>query len=351
MFIDKILENAMEYNASDIHIIPNEAPKMRVYGEILDMNIDEITNTENLLLEIMNEYNIDSYNKRGSSDFAYENEKCGRFRVNVFKRRGKMAATFRIISTEIPKPEKLGYPKQLLDLCSKKRGIVLVTGPTGSGKSTTLASFIDYINMNYRRHIVTLEDPIEYVHKNCKSIVNQREVGLDTLDFQLGLRDALREDPDVILVGEMRDLETTRTAITAAESGHLVFATLHTMGAAETIDRIIDQFPTSQQQYIKVQLASVIEAVISQQLIPNIEGNGRVAAFEIMYDMPAIKNLIREGKIFQITSYMQNNRNLGMQTLDDCLYNLYNEGKITVDNCIAFAKDVITIKNRLNLLN
>jgi twitching motility protein PilT len=254
----------------------------------------------------------------------------------------------RIVGTEIPKPESLGVPKSVVELYAKKRGLVLVTGPTGSGKSTTLASLIDKINDERNAHVITLEDPIEYLHSHRKAMINQREIGLDTHSYADALRAALREDPDVILVGEMRDLETISTAITAAETGHLVFSTLHTIGAAATIDRIIDVFPPHQQQQIRIQLAVVLEAVISQQLIPTADRCGRVAAFEVMHGTIPIKNLIREAKTYQISSVLQTARKEGMISMDDALLDLYNKGVIDSDNAIGYAQDVNYVTKRVN---
>ena len=250
----------------------------------------------------------------------------------------------------IPKPEDLGIPSSVVELTSKKRGLVLVTGPTGSGKSTTLASLINIINENYNSHIITLEDPIEYLHKHKKAIVNQREIGNDSQSFASALRSALRQDPDVILVGEMRDLDTISIAVTAAETGHLVFSTLHTIGAANTIDRIIDVFPPYQQQQIRIQLATVVECIISQQLIPLSSGSGRVAAYEVMHANSAIRNLIREAKAHQIQSVMQTNKKSGMQTMDDALYELYAKRMIDADKCVAFAQDPVTMSRKVFMM-
>ncbi len=243
----------------------------------------------------------------------------------------------------------LKIPQAVLEMTNKKRGLVLVTGPTGSGKSTTLASMINIINQKYASHIITLEDPIEYLHKSAKSVVNQREIGLDTLGYAPALRAALRQDPDIILLGEMRDLDTISTAVTAAETGHLVFSTLHTIGASSTIDRIVDVFPPHQQEQIRIQLATVLECVVSQQLLPtdDIEG-GRCAAFEVMVATPAIRNLIREGKTFQIPSMMQTSRKSGMMTMDDALYELYNNHRINSSTALDFAQDYTYLSRKIN---
>ena len=288
------------------------------------------------------------FKDRGELDFSFSVPNIGRYRVNVFRQRGSVACAMRIVGTEIPKPESLGVPKSVVDLYAKKRGLVLVTGPTGSGKSTTLASLIDRINDERNAHVITLEDPIEYLHSHRKAMINQREIGLDTHSYADALRAALREDPDVILVGEMRDLETISTAITAAETGHLVFSTLHTIGAAATIDRIIDVFPPHQQQQIRIQLAVVLEAVISQQLIPTADRSGRVAAFEVMHGTIPIKNLIREAKTYQISSVLQTARKEGMISMDDALLDLYNKGVIDSDNAIGYAQDVNYVTKRVN---
>ena len=254
---------------------------------------------------------------------------------------------FRLVDTQVPSAESLGVPQSVIDLYQKKRGLILVTGPTGSGKSTTLASLIDKINNNREAHVITLEDPIEYLHTHKRSIVNQREIGLDSMNYAHALRAALREDPDVILVGEMRDFETISVAITAAETGHQVLSTLHTIGAASTVDRVIDVFPPHQQQQIRVQLANVLEAVISQQLIPTADGSGRVAAFEVLHSNPAVRNLIREGKTHQLTSVMQTNRKTGMITMDDAILQLYSDYKIDREMALQFAQDQESMKMKL----
>ena len=271
----------------------------------------------------------------------------GRYRVNAFRQRGSVAIALRLVSTEIPTPESLGVPPSVIDLSQRKRGLVLVTGPTGSGKSTTLAAIIDKINQTREAHIITLEDPIEYLHSHQKAMVNQREIGLDSHSYANALRAALREDPDVILVGEMRDFETISVAITAAETGHLVLSTLHTIGAASTVDRVIDVFPPHQQQQIRVQFANVLEAVISQQLIPLADGSGRVAAFEVLHANHAVRNLIREGKSHQLMSVMQTNRKMGMMVMDEAIQQLYMMGKIDRDMAVQFAVDPDGMENKL----
>jgi twitching motility protein PilT len=348
--IDDLLKEAQQRKASDLHITVGVSPKCRINGELDDLLYPALSpsDTEELLMSMIPQKMKDILFSNGEVDFSYSIASHGRYRVNIFKQRGSYAAAIRIINTNIPSPEMLGLPSSVIGQTKKKRGLVLVTGPTGSGKSTTLASLIDIINTNYNSHIITLEDPIEYLHRHKKSIVNQREIGLDSLSFSNALRVILREDPDVILVGEMRDLETIEIAITAAETGHLVFSTLHTIGAVNTIDRIIDVFPPHQQQQIRVQLASVLEGVVSQQLIPTIDQVGRVAAFEIMLSTPAIRNLIREGKNHQIASFIQTNRKFGMQTMDDAIFEFYNCGKIGKEEAVSFAQDIATMERKVN---
>lgn len=266
-------------------------------------------------------------------------KEAGRYRVNVFRQQGAAALAFRLVRSEIPSPEELGIPSSVIDLYNRKRGLILVTGPTGSGKSTTLASIIHKVNLCRDAHIITLEDPIEYVHTHKMSMVNQREIGSDTQSYANGLKAALREDPDVILVGEMRDYETISVAVTAAETGHLVLSTLHTIGAASTVDRIIDVFPPHQQQQIRVQLANVLEGIISQQLIPKADGRGRVGAFEVLHVNLAVRNLIREGKTHQLPSIMQTGRRQGMMTMDEAIIQLVRDRKITPQMALSFAQD------------
>lgn len=348
--LDDLLREAHQRKASDLHITVGVSPKCRINGELDDMDYPVLSppDTEELIMPIVHNKMKEKLLTYGEVDFSYSIAGYGRYRVNIFRQRGSYAAAIRIININIPSSDLLGLPPSVLGLTRKKRGMVLVTGPTGSGKSTTLASLIDIINTNRNLHIITLEDPIEYLHKHKKSIVNQREIGLDSLSFTNALRVILREDPDVILVGEMRDLETIEIAITAAETGHLVFSTLHTIGAVNTVDRIIDVFPPHQQQQIRIQLASVMEGVISQQLIPTIDQAGRVAAFEVMLSTPAIRNLIREGKNHQIASFIQTNRKLGMQAMDDAILDLYNSGRIDREQAVSFAQDMTTMERRVN---
>lgn len=345
----EILQVAHDANASDVHITVGLPPIMRVYGRLEKMNFPVLTaeDTRELSLQVMTPGQRERFEEDGEYDMSVAVQGLGRYRLNVFKQRGAVAMALRTISIDIPSSESLGVPPAVIDLQHRKRGLVLVTGPTGSGKSTTLASILDKINVNRDAHIITLEDPIEYMHRHKKSMVNQREVGMDTGSFANALRAALREDPDVILVGEMRDFETIGIAITAAETGHLVFSTLHTVDAASTIDRVIDVFPPHQQQQIRVQLSNVLEAVIAQTLIPNINGDGRVAAFEVLIANHAVRNLVREGKTHQIASILQTNKQLGMQTMDDALLALYMSRKISKDDCIKYAHDSNAMRSKL----
>lgn len=349
--LEEILKIAGERGASDVHLTVGILPKIRLNGHLTDvdasMGVLTAEDTRQMAEGILNEKQKEHLQEYGEFDMSYEIEGQGRYRVNIFKQKGMYALVLRLVSTKIPEPEKLGVPQSVINLYQLKRGLILVTGPTGSGKSTTLAAIIDKINKNRDAHIITLEDPIEYVHSHNKSIVNQREIGQDTHSYANALRAALREDPDVILVGEMRDYETISVAVTAAETGHLVLSTLHTIGAASTIDRIIDVFPPHQQQQIRVQLAGTLEAVISQQLMPTFDGNGRVAAFEVMHATHAVQNLIREGKSHQLTSVMQTNRKLGMITMDESIQQLYFANKIDRDTAVQFAVDPDAMEMKL----
>lgn len=331
MKLTEIVNFGTEKGASDIHLTVGVPPTYRVNGKLIPYGDKTLTpeDTENLVLQGLNEHQMGILEQKGEVDFSYSSPGYGRYRVNAYRQRGSYGMALRIIPLIIPTMDSLGLPPVISDLARLPRGLILVTGPTGSGKSTTLASMVDQINRERNCHILTLEDPLEYLHKHNKAIVNQREIGSDSLSFGNALRGALREDPDVILVGEMRDLETISIAITAAETGHLVLSTLHTNGASKTIDRVVDVFPPHQQQQIKVQLASVIQAIVSQQLLPRGDGKGRVAALEIMVATPAIRNLIREGKNYQIDTAIQTGASLRMQTMDTALTNLYRRGVIT----------------------
>ncbi len=350
--IEELLQIGKERGASDVHITVGIPPKMRINGELINMDFPRLlpADTDEIIRVIMNERQLETLADHGEVDFSFSIPSLGRYRVNVFHQRGSLAAAIRLVGTQIPKPEELGLPKSVVELYKKKRGLILVTGPTGSGKSTTLASLIDKINDNRSAHIITLEDPIEYLHHHKLSMVNQREIGIDSMTYAHALRAALREDPDVILVGEMRDLETISTAITAAETGHLVLSTLHTIGAASTIDRIIDVFPPHQQQQIRIQLAMVLEAVVSQQLIPTADKHRRVAAFEVMLMTVAIKNLIREGKTFQIDSMIQTSKKYGMNTMDDALYELFIGGEISQEMAISYAQDINALEKKIKII-
>jgi twitching motility protein PilT len=334
----EILEYATKNSASDIHITVGVPPTLRINGSLIAMNQEKLTpeDTAKIVEEILEEEQMERLKKRGEVDLSYSIKGLGRFRVNVYRQRGSYSLAMRLVALNIPTLEQLGLPPVIKELARKSRGLVLVTGPTGSGKSTTLAAMIDLINSERNCHIITLEDPIEYLHKHKKSIINQREIGYDSESFASALRAALRQDPDVILVGEMRDLETISIAITAAETGHLVLSTLHTIGADKTIDRIIDVFPPYQQQQIKVQLSTVLQGVISQNLIARKDGRGRVAAVEVMIATPAIRNLIREGKSHQIITSMQTGGKYGMQTMDFALAQLYRQGVISYESALLY---------------
>ena len=341
MNIFDLLKIAIELGASDIHITVDSTPVARIKGKFIKLTDKILTkyDTEEMAKEIAGEKNFKRIQEHGECDFSFAIESGERFRVNAYKQKGHYAIAIRTITSQIPSFETLGLPEVLKTFTEKHKGLVLVTGPTGSGKSTTLASLIDIINENQQRHIITLEDPIEYVHHHKQSLVNQREIGQDTESFNTALRAILRQDPDVILVGEMRDPETISIALTAAETGHLVFSTLHTVGAAKTIDRIVDMFPSEQQQQIRTQLSTVCEGVISQQLLQTIDGRKRVAALEVMVATPAIRNLIRENKTYQIPNMIQTGSKFGMQSMDQELVNLYRQGSITRDSVLSRCTD------------
>lgn len=328
-----LLQHAYNVNASDLHVTIGIPPVYRVNGQL--KHYGDVTVTpemvDQMIQTILPTYKAAEFEEKGETDFNYSLEGLCRFRVNAYHQRNAGAIAARLISSKIPTIESLSMPNVLYELAEKPQGLILVTGPTGSGKSTTLAAMIDYINETKAKHIITLEDPIEYLHSHKKSVVNQREVGVDTDTFANGLRASLRQDPDIILVGEMRDLETISTAITAAETGHLVFATLHTSSAPTTIDRIIDVFPPYQQGQIRIQLANVLQGIISQRLFIRKDKAGRVAATEILVSVPAVTNLIRNEKIHQIPSIMQTSRALGMHTLENSIQALISSGKISLE--------------------
>lgn len=345
----ELLERTVTLNASDLHITPGASAIYRVNGRLLsEGDILSSSETELFARAIMSERQWEDFTKAGELDFPLST-RFSRFRVNTYRQRGSCSVALRLILPGIRSIDELGLPSSLNDLCALQRGLVLVTGPTGSGKSTTLAAMIDLVNATRDCHIMTLEDPIEYLHKHKKSIVNQREIGSDTASYASGLRSVLRQDPDVILIGEMRDLESIAIALTAAETGHLVFSTLHTIGAAKTIDRIIDVFPPHQQAQTRTQLSMALQSVISQQLLPTADGRGRVAAVEVMMATPAIRNLIREGKTPQINNAILTSGQAGMQTMDASLAALYKAGKISLDDCILHSVEQENIRRLLNL--
>jgi twitching motility protein PilT len=328
----EVLRRMVEARASDVHLTTGVPPCIREKGRIAHMDGFPVltdSETREIVYSILNEDQRKRFENNKQLDFAYAIPGVARFRVNCFFQRGSVSAAFRLVPQEIPHLDSLGVPQILRELTQKPRGFVLVTGPTGSGKSTTLAAMLDVINSERPDHILTIEDPIEFLHEHKKSIVNQREVGADAPDFALGLRAALREDPDDILVGEMRDLETMATALTAAETGHLVFATLHTQSTSQTVDRIIDVFPPQQQGQVRSQLAIALQGIVTQQLLPTIDGMGRTVACEVLVPTPAVRNLIREGKTHQIYAALQTSGAVGMQTMDADLVRLVREGKIS----------------------
>ncbi|MDR2547622.1 MAG: type IV pilus twitching motility protein PilT [Lachnospiraceae bacterium] len=347
--IEEMLRIAHENKASDLHITVGVPPKMRINGELVEMGGDRLMppDTEAIIDQVMNDYQRKRFDELGEWDMSFSVPELGRYRVNAYRQRGTVAAAFRIVGTQVPSPEVLGVPQSVIELYNRKRGLILVTGPTGSGKSTTLAAIIDKVNNHRECHVITLEDPIEYLHRHKKSMVNQREIGIDSMSYANALRASLREDPDVILVGEMRDFETISVAVTAAETGHLVLSTLHTTGAASTVDRVIDVFPPHQQQQIRVQFANVLESVVSQQLIPTVDGKGRAAAFEVLHANHAVRNLVREGKSHQLISVMQTNRKMGMMTMDEAIIQLYHEGKISREQAILFSADPDGMERRI----
>ena len=352
--ISELLEKLVHEGGSDLHISSNLPPAIRVDGKLKRMDYPPLSpdDVENLLFPMLSNEQRRRLEQDWELDFSYGIEGLSRFRVNFYKDKGNYAAAFRTITSQVPSFDKLGLPDIVRTTAEKPRGLILVTGPTGSGKSTTLAAMIDYINSTKAEHILTIEDPIEFVHTSKSSIIHQRELGMDTRSFANALKSALREDPDIILVGEMRDHETIALALTAAETGHLVFGTLHTSSASQTIDRIIDVFPEGQQQQIRVQLANSLVAVFSQTLLPNVQPDGtktgRVMAQEIMLVTPAIANLVRESKAAQIYSTIQMNQGLGMQTLEMALSNLYKQGLITLEDALTKTSRPEELKRMIN---
>jgi twitching motility protein PilT len=336
--IDALLERMVALNASDLHVTVGTAPALRVNGALQPVEgVERLTpdDTQQLLYRVLSTEQQKNLEVERQIDLAYSIPGLARFRVNVFFQRGALGAAFRLIPSEIKTLEELGIPPALHELTEKPRGLVLITGPTGSGKSTTLAALIDEINRKRNEHILTIEDPVEFVHRHKKCIVNQREIGPDATNFASALRAALREDPDVILLGEMRDLETIGTAITAAETGHLVFATLHTQSAPTTIDRIIDAFPAAQQEQVRVQLSVTLEGIVTQALLRTADGAGRVAALEVLYPDDAVRNLIRQGKVEQIYSVMQTGTSKGMQTMEQALADLTLRRVVTLETALS----------------
>ncbi|UCE99685.1 MAG: type IV pilus twitching motility protein PilT [Planctomycetota bacterium] len=334
--MDRLLQACVSQGASDIHLVVGRSPVLRIDGQLrsLETKVLEPDDTVALMKSIAPDRNQQELQEEGGTDFGFAYGDAARFRVSIFRQKGSITVVLRLIPTKIMTFEEIGLPKICAALCRRPRGMFLVTGPTGCGKTTTLACMVNYINENFDRHIITVEEPIEYYHNHKKSIINQREVGVDVPSFAEALRRVLRMDPDVILVGELRDLETIESAIRAAETGHLVFSTLHTTSAAGTITRIIDVFPVNQQEQIRTQLSANLMAVLSQALCPLATGRGRIAAYEFMVVTPAIANLIRENKTYRIDSSIQTGRKLGMQLLDEHLWKLYDTGKITLEEML-----------------
>jgi len=346
--MDRILQACVSQGASDIHIVVGRPPVLRMDGRLrsLETKVLEPDDTAALMKSITPERCQQELQEEGGTDYGFAFGDQGRFRVAVFKQKGNISIVLRLIPNKIMTFDEIGLPKITAALCRRPRGLFLVTGPTGCGKTTTLACMLNYINENFDRHIVTVEDPIEYYHPHKKSIMNQREVGVDVPSFGEALRRVLRQDPDIILVGELRDLETIESAVRAAETGHLVFSTVHTTSAAGTVNRIIDVFPTDQQEQIRIQLSGNLIAVLSQALCPLATGRGRVAAYEFMVVTPAIANLIRENKTYRIDSSIQTGKKLGMQLLDEHLWQLYDTGKITLEEMIDKGRQVGSLQEK-----
>ncbi len=344
-----LMTQVVQRGASDLHLNPGRPPVVRLHGGLAtlsDVPLDDAS-TELLCRELCDDRHWNEIERVGTTDFGVAHADGNRFRVSVLRQRGRFSAVLRLIPSKLLTFEQIGLPEAVRPLLRRPRGLILVTGPTGSGKTTTLATMVDWINQNLDRHIVTIEDPIEYFHAHKKGLVTQREVGSDVPDFPEALRRALRQDPDVILLGEMRDLATISAAITAAETGHLVLATLHTTGSARTVNRIIDAFPPDQQEQIRAQLSVSLIAVVSQVLLPRKDGKGRVAAFEVMLMTPAVANLVRKNETNKIQSTIQTSRKFGMTTLDDYLFELVHKGAITKETAIDAAQDPADLEVRL----
>jgi len=348
--LEELLAKVQETGSSDLHLSVGRPPCVRLNGKIYDLSEYEDFRpsvVQRMIYDVLTDEQIQRFENELELDFAYSAQNIARFRVNAYRDRSHVAAALRVIPTDIPTPEQLHLPAVMMELAERPRGLMLVTGPTGSGKSTTLAAVIDKINSTRDEHIITIEDPVEFVHNHKRCVVNQREVGQDTKSFKNALRAALRQDPDVILVGEMRDNETIHLAVTAAETGHLVFGTLHTNSAAESVDRMVGVFPADEQDQIRTQLSNSLVAIISQQLLPSLEG-GRVAAIEVMIANSAIRNLIRENKAHQMHSIMQTQTQIGMQTMDQALRDLYHEGTISLDMAMSRSHNASELENMIN---
>jgi twitching motility protein PilT len=347
--LNELLVQVLERGGSDLHVTVGVPPMMRLNGKLLPLETPPLTpsDAKAMVYSVMRDDQREALERRWEFDFAHSIPGKARFRVNAYYQRGSVGAAFRLIPGEILSYGQLGLPRCVEDLARKPRGFVVVTGATGSGKSTTLACMIDLINSTQSVHIITVEDPIEYLHHHNKSMINQREVGSDTESFSTALKYVLRQDPDVILIGEMRDLETISAALTAAETGHLVLATLHTQDAVQTIDRIIDVFPSHQQQQVRVQLAGTLQGIISQQLLPTIDSRSRVVATEVLVPTPAIRNLIREGKTHQLPTAMQTGHQYGMCTMDESLADLYRRQLISLDTALSRAVDGTVLRSLL----
>jgi len=349
-----LLEEMVSRNASDLHVVAGERPKLRVDGDITNSSVEQVMTPKDTLqiaYSVLTEQQKKRFELEDELDFSFGIQNLARFRGNVFKQRGCVSMVVRQIPFAIKTFDQLGLPGSIAKMAEKPRGLVLVTGPTGSGKSTTLAAMIDKINTERKGHIITVEDPIEFIHKHKSCIINQREIGSDTKSFASALKYALREDPDIILVGEMRDLETIAATLTIAETGHLAFATLHTNSAAEAINRIIDVFPSHQQSQVRAQLAFVLEGIVTQTLLPKAQGRGRVMAAEILVVTPAIRALIRDDKVHQIYSSMQAGKKWGMQTLNDALYALYMNREVTAEECLRVSGDPTEFQRMIGQLD